>query len=96
MLEVEVAVGDVDAETVKLTGIDWGVLVAPVAVTLIVAEYAPAARPGMIAVAVNEPAPVPEVGETESHDPSVLTLQLNFPVPELEIATACPGGLLPP
>jgi hypothetical protein len=80
---------------VKLTGIDWGVLVAPVAVTLIVAEYVPAASPGMIAVAVNEPAPVPEVGEMESHGASVLTLQLNFPVPELEIATACPGGLLP-
>jgi hypothetical protein len=96
ILEVEVVGGDVAAETVKLTGIDWGVLVAPVAVTLTVAEYVPAASPGMIAVAVNEPAPVPEVGETESHDPSVLTLQLNFPVPELEIATACPDGLLPP
>ena len=71
-------------------------LVAPVAVTLIVAEYMPAANPGMIAVAAKEPAPVPEVEEKESHDASVLTLQLNFPVPELEIATACPGELLPP
>ena len=96
ILEVDVVGGDVAAETVTLTGIDWGVLLAPVAVTLIVAEYVPAASPGMIAVAVNEPAPVPALGEMESHDPSVLTLQLNFPVPELEIATACPGGLLPP
>lgn len=69
---------------------------APVAVTLTIAEYVPVASPGMIAVAVNEPAPVPEAGEIESHETSVPTLQLNFPVPELEIATACPGGLLPP
>ena len=96
ILEVEVVGGDVAADTVKLTGIDWGVLVAPVAVTLMVAEYVPVASPGMIAVAVNEPAPVPEVGEMESHEASVLILQLNLLVPEFEIATACPGGLLPP
>lgn len=69
---------------------------APVAVTVIVAEYVPVANPGMIAVAVIEPAPVPEAGKMESHAASVPTLQLNFPVPELEIATACPDGLLPP
>ena len=96
ILEVEVVGGDVPAETVKLTGIDWGVLVAPVAVTLIVAEYVPVASPMIFAVVVNAPALVPAGGEMESHEASVLTLQLNFPVPELEIATACPGGLLPP
>ena len=95
-LILEVVGGGVEAETVKLTGIVWGVLVAPVAAPVILPEYVPAASPAMIVVAVNEPAPVPELGERESHDASVLTLQLKVPVPELEIAIACPGGLLPP
>ena len=71
-------------------------LLAPVAVTLIVAEYVPAASPGMIAVAVNDPAPVPEAGAMESHEASVPTLQLKGSVPELEMATACSDGLPPP
>ena len=94
ILEV-VGVG-VEAETIKLTGIVWGVLVAPVAATVILPEYVPAASPAMTAVVLNEPASVPELEERESHDALVLTLQLKVPVPELEIATACPGGLLPP
>jgi hypothetical protein len=67
ILDVEVVVVDVDAETVKLTGIVWGVLDASVAATVIVPEYVPAASPATTTVAVNEPAPVPEVGETPSH-----------------------------
>ena len=71
-------------------------LVAPVAATVILPEYVPAASPVIFAVAVKELGAVPEVGETESHDALVLTLQLKVPVPELEMATACPDGLLPP
>ena len=71
-------------------------LVAPVAVTLIVAEYVPAASPVIFAVPVKELGAVSEVGETESHDASVLTLQFKVPVPELDMATACPDGLFPP
>jgi len=72
------------------------VLVAPVAVTLIVAEYAPAARPVIFAVAAKELGAVSEVGEMESHEASVLTLQPKGSVPDLEMATACSDGLLPP
>ena len=71
-------------------------LVAPVAVTLIVAENVPAARPMIFATAAKELGAVSEVGETESHEASVLTLQLKGSVPELEMATACSDGLLPP
>jgi hypothetical protein len=80
---------------VKLTGMVWGVLVAPVAVAVTLSEYVPAASPVIFAVAVKEPGAVPEVGKTESHDALLLTLQLKVPVPELEMATA-PDGLLPP
>ena len=69
---------------------------APVAVTLIVAEYAPAARPVIFAVAAKEFGAVSEVGEMESHEASVLTLQPKGSVPDLEMATACSDGLLPP
>jgi hypothetical protein len=75
---------------------DWGVLVAPVAVTLIVAEYAPAASPVIFAMAAKELGAISEVGETDSQEASVLTLQLKGSVPELEMATACSDGLLPP
>jgi hypothetical protein len=95
IVAVEPADVSVGAEIVKLTGIVWGVLVAPLAVTVILAEYVPAARPGTMADAVNEPAPVPEVGEIASQDTSALTPQLNLPVPALETATACSGRLPP-
>ena len=69
---------------------------APVAVTLIVAEYVPVASPAIFAVAAKELGAVSEVGETESHGALVLTLQVKGSVPELEMATACSNGLLPP
>lgn len=69
---------------------------APVAVTLIVAENVPAASPVIFAVAEKELGAVSEVGETESQEASVFTLQLKGSVPELEMATACSDGLLPP
>ena len=96
VVDVDVKVVEVDVEMVKVTGMDWGVLVAPVAVTMMVVEYVPAASPATIAVAVNEAGAVPETGESASHGAVVLTLQFNVPFPELEMATACPAGLLPP
>ncbi len=84
------------APIVNVTGIDWGVLVAPVPVTVMVDEYVPAASPEMFAVAVNDVGAVPETGESESHEAAALTLQLRVPVPELLMLTVCAAGLLPP
>src|SRR5262245_22868421 len=75
---------------------DCGVLVAPVAVTVMVVEYVPAASPVTIAVALNEAESAPESGESASQAAVVLTLQSNVPRFELETSTACPAGLLPP
>jgi hypothetical protein len=96
VVDVEFELEDVDAEMVKSTGMDCGVLVVPTAVTVMVVEYVPAASPGIIAVTVNEPGVVPERDESKSHPAVVLTFQSNVPVPELEIITVCAAGLLPP
>jgi hypothetical protein len=95
-LIVDVKVVDGAVEMVKVTGMDCGVLVAPVAVTVMIVEYVPEASPATIAMAVNEPGAVPEIGESASHGAVVFTLQSNVPIPELEMATACPAGSLPP
>ena len=92
-LTVNVGVG---AATVNVTGIDWGVLLAPDPVTVIEVVYVPAASPEMLAVAVNEFGAVPERGESKSQELVELTLQLKVPVPELLIVTVCEVGLLPP
>ncbi len=84
------------AAIVNVTGIDWGVLVAPVPVTVMVDEYVPAASPEMFAVAVNDAGAVPEMGESESQEAAALTLQPRVPVPELLMLTVCAAGLLPP
>ena len=47
-------------------------------------------------VTVTVPDPVPEVGESESHDAAVLTLQFKVPLPELLMVTDWAAGLLPP
>jgi len=96
VVDVEDDVVDVEVETVNVTGMACGVFVAPVAETVIVAEYVPAARPELYAVTLNEDGAVPERGESASQDAAVLTLQVKTPLPELEIATACPAGSLPP
>jgi len=93
---VEIVVKDVDAETVTVTGINCGVLIAPTAVTVMVVEYVPAASPVMFAVAVNEAGVVPEMEESASHGAPVLTLQSNVPAPESEMDTVCAAGSLPP
>jgi len=50
----------------------------------------------MLAVAVKEFGPVPEIGDSESQELVELTLQLKVPVPELLIVTVCDAGLVPP
>ena len=90
------AVEDADVEMVKSTGMDCGVLVAPVAVTVMVVEYVPAASPATITVAVNELGAVPESGERTIHGAVVVTLQSNVSFPGLEMATVCAAGSLPP
>ena len=92
-LTVNVGVG---AETVNVTGIDCGELVAPDPVTVIVAGYVPAERPATLAVTVRDPGAAPETGDIESHDVVLDTLQLNVPVPVLLIFTTWAAGLLPP
>ena len=56
--------------------------------------------PEMFAVAVNEsealPETLPETAESESHAAVVLTLQFNFPFPELEMLTVWVGEVLSP
>jgi len=96
VVDVGVDVVDVAVEMVKVTGMDWEVFVAPTPVTVMVVEYVPAPSPEMSAVALKEDGAVPVTGESASHGAVVLTLQFNVPLPELEMATACPAGLLPP
>ena len=86
----------VGAAIVNVTGMDWGVLVAPAPVTVMVVGYVPAASPEIFAVAVNDAGAVPEMGESESQEAAALTLQLRVPVPELLMLTVCAAGLLPP
>ena len=92
-LTVNVGVG---GETVNVTGIDCGELVAPAPVTVIEAEYVAAERLATLAVTVNDPGAVPDAAEIESHDAVLDAFQLNVPVPVLLIFTICPAGLLPP
>jgi len=93
---VGVDVEDVNVEMVKSTGMDCGVLVAPVPVTVMVVEYVPAASPATITVAVNELGAVPETDERAIQGAVVLTLQSNVSFPELEMVTVCAAGSLPP
>jgi hypothetical protein len=96
VVDVGVDVVDVAVEMVKVTGMDWEVFVAPTPVTVMVVEYVPAPSPEISAVALKEDGAVPVTGESASHGAVVLTLQFNAPLPELEMATACPAGLLAP
>lgn len=84
------------AATVKVTGMVRGVLVAPVASTVIVALYVPAVRPARLTLAVKEPLPVPEAGLKVNHEALSLVLQASVPVPVFEIDTVCELGLVPP
>ena len=92
-LTVNVGVG---AETVNVTGIDCGELVAPDPVTVIEAEYVAAESPATLAVTVKDPGAAPEIGDIDSHDAVSDALQLKVPVPVLLMFTTCAAGLLPP
>jgi hypothetical protein len=92
-LTVNVGVG---AETVNVTGIDCGELVAPDPVTVIEAEYVAAESPATLAVTVKDPGAAPEIGDIDSHEAVLDALQLNVPVPVLLMFTTCAAGLLPP
>ena len=78
------------------TGIDCGELVAPVPMTVIAVLYVPGESPVTLAVTASEPGPLPEAGETESHEAELDAFQLSVPVPELLILTVCAAGFVPP
>ena len=82
--------------TVNETGIDCGEFVAPVPVTVMEAVYVPAESPVTLAVAESEPGPVPDAGETASHEAVLVAFQFNVPVPEFVIFTVWAEGLVPP
>ena len=92
-LTVNVGIG---AETVSVTGIACGELVAPDPMTVMDAEYVAADSPVTFAVTVNDPGAVVEAGAIRSHGAAVDALQLNVPVPVLLMFTTCWAGLLPP
>ena len=94
--DVDVEVEEVAATMVKSTGMDCGVLVAPVPVMVMVVEYVPAASPATITVAVNELGAIPETEERAIQGAVVFTLQSSVPFPELEMVTVCAAGSLPP
>jgi hypothetical protein len=70
------------AVTVKVTGTET--FVAPVAPSVMVALYVPAVREPVAAVTVIVPVfPVPEAGETVSHEALSLAVQVRVPPPVL-------------
>src|SRR5207249_3509858 len=71
------------AVTVSVTGTVCGVLVAPVAVTVIVVLYSPAARRAFVLLIVVEPGALPEAGLRVSHVAVSLTDQPREPPPVL-------------
>lgn len=82
------------AVTVKVTGIATGA--ALVALTVIRAWYVSAVREPVVAVAVTEPLPVPEVEERLNQAAFSLAVQVRSPPPVLEMLTVCELELLPP
>ena len=90
---VKVAAG---AVTVNETGINWGVLLAPVPATVIELVYVPAESPVTLGVTASEPGPVPEAGETESQEAVLDAFQLNVPVLVLVMLSVFADGLVPP
>ena len=58
--------------------------------------YVPAESPVTFAVTPSEPAPVPDAGETVSHEAALEAFQLSEPVPVLLMATVWADGFAPP
>ena len=83
-VRVRLGAGDV---TVKTTGIETGVALAPL--TVISALYVPAVSVPVVAVAVIDPLPVPEGEEIVNQETFSLADQVRTPPPVLEILIAC-------
>ena len=79
--------------TVRLT--PMLTLVAPVAITVIVAEYVPRDSPFVLTTALIEPAPVPLAGSSVSHVASSVADQLSVPPPEFVTEIDCAAGSAP-
>jgi hypothetical protein len=72
------------AVTVKVTGTET--VVAPVAMSVMAAEYVPGVREPVVAVRVTTPVPVPEAGVSVSQVALSLADQVNVPPPLLLMA----------
>ena len=81
---------------VSVTGTVRGEPCAPVAATVTLPVYVPAARPAMLADTFTVPAPVPLAGAAWSHGWSVAAVHVSVPPPLLETASGCAAGLAPP
>ena len=80
--------------TVKVTGMEIGVALA--ALTVIKALYVPAISAPVVAVAVINPLPVPEVDEIASQETFSLADHVRTPPPVLEMLITCELELLSP
>ena len=82
--------------TVKVTGTSLGDPVAPVAVTLTLPVYVPAARPLTSADTVRSRGAVPDAGVTDSHGASSEAVKESVPPPLLATLSVLDAGLVPP
>lgn len=82
------------AVTVTVTGMATGAALG--ALTVIRALYVPAVREPVVAVAVSDPLPVPEVEEMLNQAAFSLAVHVKSPPPVLEMLTVCELELLPP
>jgi hypothetical protein len=73
-----------------------GVFVAPEAVIVIGVLTVPMDKPDVLTATDIVPAPVPEAGLRLSQLALPVAVQLNVPLPELEIEIVLFAGLLPP
>ncbi len=82
----------------KVTLTVWGVLLAPVAETVIDFVYVPTERLALLTKAVSVAFPVPLPGLTDNHAgavPSAVAVHVSVPPPPLERAIVWFAGLLP-
>lgn len=73
-----------------------GVFVAPEAAIVIGALTVPTGSPAVFTLTDMVPVPVPEAGLRLSQPAFPVAVQLNVPLPELEIEIVLFAGLLPP
>ena len=91
-----IAGGIVAAVMVSETVTVCGVFVAPEAVIVMGVLTVPTDRPAVLTATEIVPAPVPEAGLRLSQLEFSVAVQLNVPLPELEIEIVLFAGLLPP